>query len=169
MNLIGTFDEKLIGKILDPIHGIIRITDIEKKVIDHPLFQRLRNIRQNTFLYKVFPSAVHSRFEHSIGVMHLSYEILKNLALNTARYKKKDYEQGNLYTKINNTSDNDIQNLRLAALLHDIGHGPLAHQFDDFALTKEEFDKHLVEDDRFEKISKLCKGKRLDHEHISCI
>lgn len=169
MNLIGTFDERLVGKILDPIHGVIRITELEKKIIDHPLFQRLRNIRQNTFLYKVFPSAVHSRFEHSIGVMHLSYEILKNLALNTSRYKKKEYEQGSLYTNINKISDKDIQNLRLAALLHDIGHGPLAHQFDDFSLTKKVLNEHTDEDERFKKILNLCQKERLDHEHISCI
>ncbi|MER1896723.1 phosphohydrolase, partial [Proteus mirabilis] len=66
------FEDLLLGKFLDPIHGVIRITKLEKKIIDHPLFQRLRDIRQNTFLYKVFPSAMHSRFEHSVGVMHLS-------------------------------------------------------------------------------------------------
>ena len=78
-NKLENFEDLLLGKFLDPIHGVIRITKLEKKIIDHPLFQRLRDIRQNTFLYKVFPSAMHSRFEHSVGVMHLSYEILKNI------------------------------------------------------------------------------------------
>ncbi|HDZ9322170.1 TPA: phosphohydrolase, partial [Vibrio cholerae] len=55
-----SFEKKLIGKILDPIHGTIMITDIERQVIGHRLFQRLRNVKQNTFLYKVFPSAMHS-------------------------------------------------------------------------------------------------------------
>ena len=83
------FDNQLVNKILDPIHGIIRLTDLEIKCIDHPLFQRLRAIKQNTFLYKVFPSAMHTRFEHSLGVMNLSYEILKHLQLNSYRFYKK--------------------------------------------------------------------------------
>ncbi|MCW9974189.1 phosphohydrolase, partial [Escherichia coli] len=65
-NKLENFEDLLLGKFLDPIHGVIRITKLEKKIIDHPLFQRLRDIRQNTFLYKVFPSAMHSRFEHSV-------------------------------------------------------------------------------------------------------
>ena len=83
------FDKKLVSKILDPIHGIIRLTDLELSFIDHPLFQRLRTIKQNTFLYKVFPSAMHTRFEHSLGVMNLSYEILKHLQINSFRFTKK--------------------------------------------------------------------------------
>lgn len=89
-NKLENFEDLLLGKFLDPIHGVIRITKLEKKIIDHPLFQRLRDIRQNTFLYKVFPSAMHSRFEHSVGVMHLSYEILKNIDLNALIYNRKN-------------------------------------------------------------------------------
>lgn len=59
-------ENELTRKILDPIHGIIRLTALEIEFINHPLYQRLRNIKQNSFLYKVFPSAVHSRFEHSL-------------------------------------------------------------------------------------------------------
>lgn len=53
------FENELTSKILDPIHGTIRLTTLEIAFINHPLFQRLRNIKQNSFLYKVFPSAVH--------------------------------------------------------------------------------------------------------------
>ncbi|HCD7045236.1 TPA: phosphohydrolase, partial [Klebsiella pneumoniae] len=52
-------ENELTRKILDPIHGIIRLTALEIEFINHPLYQRLRNIKQNSFLYKVFPSAVH--------------------------------------------------------------------------------------------------------------
>ncbi|NOK93750.1 phosphohydrolase, partial [Escherichia coli] len=76
------FENELTSKILDLIHGTIRLTTLEIAFINQPLFQRLRNIKQNSFLYKVFPSAVHSRFEHSLGVLHLSSEILNNLRLN---------------------------------------------------------------------------------------
>jgi len=172
MNLIGSFDEKLVGKILDPIHGIIRITETEKKVINHPLFQRLRNVRQNTLLYKVFPSAVHSRFEHSIGVMHLSYEVMKNLTLNVERYINKKYTGGEIYREIKMLPEEHIVNLRLAALLHDIGHGPLAHSFDNFAIKKSDFLKEINDDENkslYLKIEKLCEGERFKHELISCV
>ncbi len=119
------FDSKLTGKILDPIHGTVRTTDIEKRVINHPLFQRLRNVKQNTFLYKVFPSAMHSRFEHSLGVMHLSYKIYQSLVLNTYRYKSKYKTDNKAFDKIEKIPVERIQELRLAALLHDVGHGPI--------------------------------------------
>ncbi|HBA8238682.1 TPA: HD domain-containing protein, partial [Escherichia coli] len=137
-NKLENFEDLLLGKFLDPIHGVIRITKLEKKIIDHPLFQRLRDIRQNTFLYKVFPSAMHSRFEHSVGVMHLSYEILKNINLNALIYDRKNMGV-DLYLDIKKMPASLIQELRIAALLHDVGHGPLAHQFDSFSISVNAF------------------------------
>lgn len=116
------FENELTSKILDPIHGTIRLTTLEIAFINHPLFQRLRNIKQNSFLYKVFPSAVHSRFEHSLGVLHLSSEILNNLRLNAIRYQKK-YDDGHVFGHIDQIPKHNIQELRLAALMHDIGMG----------------------------------------------
>ncbi|WP_033567507.1 HD domain-containing protein [Dickeya undicola] len=159
------FEKLLNGKILDPIHGTIRVTDIEKKVIGHPLFQRLRNIKQNTFLYKVFPSAMHSRFEHSLGVMHISYNIIKNLLINSYRYDKK-YNDSLLFKYLEFIPTKNIQELRLAALLHDIGHGPMSHQFDSFVLTKKLLIKYLG--DSFSDIYELIE-KNVEHEHISLI
>lgn len=137
-------DDELTRKILDPIHGIIRMTALEFNFINHPLYQRLRNIKQNSFLYKVFPSAVHSRFEHSLGVLHLSNEILNNLYLNAILYDKK-YNDGNVFCDINHIPKHNVQELRLAALLHDIGHGPMSHQFDSFMPNKTELMKILDE------------------------
>ena len=59
------------GNILDPIHRLIRLSDIEKWFMYQQQYSRLRTIRQNTFVNYVFPSANHSSFEHSIGVMHI--------------------------------------------------------------------------------------------------
>ncbi|MDK6974923.1 HD domain-containing protein [Proteus mirabilis] len=166
------FEDLLLGKFLDPIHGVIRITKLEKKIIDHPLFQRLRDIRQNTFLYKVFPSAMHSRFEHSVGVMHLSYEILKNLDLNALIYNRKN-ESVDLYLDIKKIPINLIQELRIAALLHDVGHGPLAHQFDSFAIDIDKFkEKCKIEGtNKYDKIISLAENgeRKLSHEQVSCI
>lgn len=162
------FENNLTRKILDPIHGIIRLTNLEMAVIDHPLFQRLRNIKQNSFLYKVFPSAVHSRFEHSLGVLHLSYEIIENLRLNAIRYKNK-YQDGHVFCHINNIPPKHIQELRLAALLHDVGHGPMSHQFESFMPTKSELQKFLGNE--YKEVFELIKddNDHVEHEHISLI
>lgn len=161
------FEQNLTGKILDPIHGIIRLTELELAFIDHRLFQRLRNIKQNTFLYKVFPSAMHSRFEHSLGVMHLSYEILNNMAVNAHRYEKK-YKDNLIYTGLTELPVHVVQELRLAALLHDLGHGPMSHQFDSFMFSKEDFQEFFGSD--FPEIAALIKdGKSVEHEHISLL
>lgn len=102
------------GEITDPIHKYIRITDLEKKLIDTEVFQRLRKIRQLAGAHLVYPSAQHTRFEHSIGTMHLA-----GLAAET------------LLDKGYITYKEDVQSLRIAALLHDIGHGPFSHLFEE--------------------------------------
>ena len=102
------------GEITDPIHRYIRITDLEKKLIDTEAFQRLRKIRQLAGAHLVYPSAQHTRFEHSLGVMHLA-----GLAAET------------LLDKGYITYKEDVESLRIAALLHDIGHGPFSHLFEE--------------------------------------
>ena len=102
------------GEITDPIHKYIRITDLEKKLIDTEVFQRLRKIRQLAGAHLVYPSAQHTRFEHSIGAMHLA-----GLAAET------------LLDKGYITYKEDVESLRIAALLHDIGHGPFSHLFEE--------------------------------------
>ena len=63
-------------EVYDPVHGLIRICPLAKKVIDTEEFQRLRNIKQLGCCYYVFPGASHNRFEHSIGVYHLSKQYM---------------------------------------------------------------------------------------------
>jgi HD superfamily phosphohydrolase len=102
------------GEITDPVHKYIRFSQVEKEVIDSPAFQRLRRIRQLAGAHLVYPSAQHSRFEHSLGAMHIA-----GLAGETLL--DKGY--------IDNAEV--VQELRLAALLHDIGHGPFSHLFEE--------------------------------------
>lgn len=99
-------------EIRDPVHGSIAIRDAEIAIIDHPFFQRLRNIKQLGFSEFVFPGATHTRYLHSIGVMHVSTMVFNSLF----RHKlfHKDYQRL-------------AQTLRLGCLLHDIGHAPLSH------------------------------------------
>ena len=101
-------------RILDPIHKYIYFSSGESKIVDSALFQRLRYIRQLGFAEMAFPGAVHNRFLHSLGVCHLAtrafdYMFSDNLLIKPN--KKKEFRQL----------------LRLVALLHDIGHGPVSH------------------------------------------
>jgi len=98
--------------IYDEIHGFIEINDIEKEIIDTPVFQRLRHITQIGLAYLVYPGATHTRFSHSIGVLHLANKVGNNLL-------REEY-----------LSQDEVQLLRLAALLHDIGHYPLSHSLE---------------------------------------
>lgn len=94
--------------IRDPLYGFIEFTDLEAKIIQTDAFQRLRHIKQLGTTSWVFPSGNHTRFEHSLGVLHLSKRILKTIGED-------------------NFSEDDILVFTLASLLHDIGHSPFSH------------------------------------------
>lgn len=99
-------------EIRDPVHGSIKILDEEISIIESPFFQRLKNIKQLGFTENIFPGATHTRYLHSIGVMDIANkvfnQIFKNLPLNSELLRLKE-------------------TVRLACLLHDIGHAPLSH------------------------------------------
>ena len=103
-------------EIFDPIHDFINITPLMKCVIDTPEFQRLHELKQLGATYFVFPSATHSRFAHSLGVSHLAGKLMETLQKNQKRLQ---------------ISERDIELTRIAALIHDIGHGPFSHLYDD--------------------------------------
>ena len=102
------------GEITDPVHRYIRFTDVERELLDTAAFQRLRRIKQLSGAHLVYPSAQHSRFEHSLGTMHVA-----------------GYAGETLLAKGYLSKEESIQELRLAALLHDIGHGPFSHLFEE--------------------------------------
>jgi HD superfamily phosphohydrolase len=102
------------GEITDPVHKYIRFSQVEKQLIDSPAFQRLRRIRQLAGAHLVYPSAQHSRFEHSLGTMHIA-GLAGETLLGKGYIDHADV----------------VQDLRLAALLHDIGHGPFSHLFEE--------------------------------------
>ena len=102
-------------QIFCPIHGFISITPLMQKIIDTPEFKRLHNLRQAGVAYLVFPSANHTRFEHSIGVSHLAGKLITQLKTNQPEL---------------NISDRLIELVRVAGLIHDIGHGPFSHLYD---------------------------------------
>ena len=102
-------------RVRDPIHGLIELSEEEKALIDTQVFQRLRRIRQLAMAFLVYPGALHTRFDHSIGVMHIVGRICTKL---------KELES-------NGVNDQDVDLMRFAALLHDIGHGPFSHVSED--------------------------------------
>jgi len=174
------------GNILDPIHGLIKLSEIEKWILTQKPFNRLRRVKQNTFLYLVFPSANHTRYEHSLGVMHLAHQIYTNANNNyqTGAYKKEKYSSEEIkkfefFSTSNSLVDNEeliVQELRLAALMHDIGHGPMSHKFDQYTLTTSQILKIIEADEDLkvysENFSNLLgnnEDKQIDHEIVSCV
>jgi len=111
----------------DLIHGYINLTTIDLLIIDTPHFQRLKDIRQLTAQH-VFPSARHTRFEHSLGVMELTRQAIKHIN-NNGFLSGIPKEMKEIYKKKGEIIvDEDLKfNTSLAALLHDVGHFPFSH------------------------------------------
>ena len=101
--------------VYDPIHGHYSLPRELWNFIDTPVYQRLRDLKQLGTTHYVFPGGNHSRFEHCLGVGHLSRKYLRSL-------QKKQPEL--------DITSNDIRNVTLAGLMHDLGHGPFSHIFD---------------------------------------
>lgn len=114
----------------DPIHGYIHVSyEIIWAIINHPIFQRLRRIKQMGSSYIVYHTAEHTRFAHSLGV----YEIVQRMC----------YENKYINAAID---EKDKIIVMLAALLHDIGHGPFSHAFESvFPFSHEEYSVKIIE------------------------
>jgi len=112
-------------KIYDPIHGFIPIQAHLLSIIDTQEFQRLRDLKQLGATHYVFPSATHTRFEHSLGVSFLARKLMKNLQKNQPSLK---------------ITERQIQLVEIAGLIHDLGHGPFSHLWDNYVIFKDEED-----------------------------
>lgn len=136
-------------EIRDPIHGFIQRSELEEKIIDTKVFQRLRGIKQLAMANLVYPGAMHTRFGHSIGVMHVA---------------------GIMAKKLLPGDEDTIRTIRLSALLHDIGHGPFSHVSED--IVDKYYYKSKIKPKSKEKIHELITAEiiRKDSEikkHIS--
>ncbi len=98
------------GFIKDPIYGYVRLTETEKRILDTGPVQRLRRIRQLSGAEYVYPAATHTRFEHVLGTMYLAGVMAENLPTELDEREKKA--------------------VKVAALLHDVGHAPFSHLFE---------------------------------------
>ena len=96
----------------DSVHGTYQLHDILWIIIDSPEFQRLRKIKQTGNTYRVYPGAVHTRFEHSLGTAYLCRS---------------------LCDKLKHIEDKDMMCLQIASLCHDLGHCAFSHLFDTIA------------------------------------
>ncbi len=123
----------------DPIHGFIEVSELELRVIDSFPFQRLRSIRQLATTYLVYPGAEHTRFGHSLGVMHL---VTKAFDFALENYKKANGKD--LFDDVKARWYKQI--LRLIALTHDLGHAPFSHA------SEALFDKEVEHEDYTKKI-----------------
>lgn len=92
-------------RVRDPVHNFVSLRADEVKLVGTPIFQRLRGIRQLAMANLVYPGALHTRFDHSLGVCHVAGMLAAQLGL----------------------SEDEVELVRLAALLHDLGHGPFSH------------------------------------------
>ena len=115
--------------IYDQIHGYMNFEPTCLKIIDNPIFQRLRDIKQLGLTHKIFPSASHNRFQHSLGVAYLSEKLLVTIRQNQPEL---------------NITDKDILNVKIAGLVHDLGHACLSHFFDNMFLkdSKSKYKEH---------------------------
>ena len=111
------------ARIRDPLYGFIPLTQRELKIIDTPLFQRLRRVHQLALTKYVYPSAEHSRFVHSLGVLHCATLIMAGVF------------EHRLTRRVNTPGPELIKTLRYAALLHDIGHLPFSHAVEEYWLN----------------------------------
>ncbi len=119
-------------RIRDPIHSFISLSHQELKVVNTKIFQRLRRIRQLAMADLVYPGATHTRFEHSLGVLHIADKIAKQL------------KEARVIKSI------DLVLIRLAALLHDLGHGPFSHISE--YLLAQHYDRNKIPSIPFEEI-----------------
>lgn len=102
----------------DPVYGFIHIrSELIFDIISHPYFQRLRHIRQLGLSDYVYPGAMHTRFQHALGAMHLMGRVLENLRFKGVEISAEEFEAS-----------------QLAILLHDLGHGPFSHALEDSIL-----------------------------------
>jgi deoxynucleoside triphosphate triphosphohydrolase SAMHD1 len=155
-----------IKRMMDPVHGSISIYSHEQKIIDDPLFQRLRHILQNDVVFLVFPGAKHNRLLHSIGTMHMVSSLF--IQITSSYLANKDSNNISLHQK------KSIQYihccLRLAALLHDTGHCPFSHQFEHAEAIKDIFTpalfKNIWGDIDYKQFYKH-PIKGISHEHFS--
>ena len=125
----------------DPIHGFIPVSEEELCIINSPPFQRLRNIHQLATTYLVYHGAEHTRFGHSVGVMHLTSRVFDSVTAKVPHLFSEDDDENSRkivwYRQL----------LRLIGLTHDLGHAPFSHASEELFVggkEHEDFTKLII-------------------------
>lgn len=139
--------------VTDPIHGDIRITELERLIIDSPAFQRLRHVKQLGMTLKVFPGAEHSRFTHSLGTLQAAQKIMDRVvqALDGPDPQPSlldDWQQDGDGVFALRFAEATVL-ARLTALIHDLTHVPFGHTIEDDLEVLVSHDKNV---ERFEAL-----------------
>lgn len=160
----------------DPIHGYIPFVSVvdegetsERELLDHPWLQRLRQIHQLQTAWWVYPSAEHTRFQHVVGAMHMASRMVSSLYESLAQVCLETPSRGYVECLC-----------RMAALLHDVGHGPFGHFFDAhflsaYQLTHEKLGAHIIRHELGPMLaairtcpnSRLAEGEQIDPDQIA--
>ncbi len=149
-------------EIRDPVHGFVRLNGLEWEVINQPVFQRLRSIRQLSWTDMVYPGATHNRFEHSLGVMHVASKMFDAL-----RRRSEDILCSDDYKFNDSTLGRQRQIIRLAALMHDLGHGPFSHTAEELLPRKPDGSGQYVHEDYSEKVIRHCLNDLIENHQES--
>ena len=124
----------MLKRFRDLIHNFIDVSDEELAIIDDPVFQRTRNIKQLSLGNYAYHGAEHSRFGHMLGAMHIAGKVMESLEKNI----EKSHEI--------NLEARDKKTIRMAALLHDVGHTPFSHSLEKIlGESHEKYSKNLIE------------------------
>ena len=144
-------------EIRDPIHGFIQLDEWEWDIVNHWVFQRLRRIRQLGLTDMVYPGATHSRFEHSLGVKHVAEKMFDAIVS-----RRREFLEDNWNYSVDDL-ELDRKVVKLAALLHDVGHAPLSHTGEDLMPEDERGEPYTHEDYSGRVIAELMRDVIDDH------
>ncbi|WP_024821495.1 HD domain-containing protein [Aminobacterium mobile] len=150
----------------DPLYGYIELSEDETKIIDTPIFQRLRRIHQLALTKYVYPGAEHSRFQHSIGVVQAATDIFTCLYNDMAKNNRDELKK--LEWDNSETLLCALKTLRFAALLHDIGHLPFSHASEEVLLDKarhENIGRYIIK--KHVRISEIIKENNVTPSRVA--
>jgi hypothetical protein len=150
---ISGFEQYFCEFVVDPLYGSIGLTPEEKRITDSAIFRRLKRIKQLGLVSEFYNGASHSRFDHSLGALHITWTMFKRFVDNLRTFDRWIPDNGILSF----FPDDTIRALRISALIHDLGHGPFSHYFEGISermgahVDHDKISPFLIGDKEFQK------------------